>query len=520
MSVYCSVQNIAEWVESTAAQFPNRVAVFDSRGKSIEFGDFWQLSRKVHAFLRRNGVRPGDRVGVLMRKSIDTLIVFQGISRCGAAYVPADPIGPPSRSAALFAHAEVCAIFVDEELADTCERELIPFHIRPALFIVSAEPASGDIWRIESLEGEGGTLLSPVTTSSTALAFLLHTSGSTGRPKATMLTHANVTDFIDWASIQFNISHNDRIALHSPLHFSLPVFNLYAAWKNGAAVVLFDEQSARVPKLVAPLIEQYGITVWFSTPTILSLLLQTEELATEHFSSLRLIMFGGETIPIRDVRSLTSRFSHCKYVHVLGATEAHMISTYEVPRYLSANSTERLPIGKVSSRFRSKVVDEEGRDVVAGGDGELWLAGPGISPGYWGLPAETDRAFRYGSDGQRWYCTGDIVCVHEDGTLVYKGRRDRMLKKHGYRIDLGEIEGCLYLNNAIKEAAVIAVKGEEGEIILKAFVVSRSSERPSIIALKRHCVAHIPLYMIPDSFIYLAALPRTSTGKIDFPRLQ
>jgi acyl-coenzyme A synthetase/AMP-(fatty) acid ligase len=178
------------------------------------------------------------------------------------------------------------------------------------------------------------------------------------------------------------------------------------------------------------------------------------------------------------------------------------------------------PIGKTCSHLRCKVVDPEGRDAQRGEEGELCVSGRGVMQGYWALPEQTARGFLIDEAGVRWYKTGDIVIEAPDGNYTYLGRRDRMVKRRGYRVELGEIEAALYQHPAIKEAAVIALADEEAGVKVTAFLSCREAKRPSMIELKRFCSAHLPLYMIPDAFSWQEALPKTSTDKTDYQRLK
>jgi acyl-coenzyme A synthetase/AMP-(fatty) acid ligase len=141
--------------------------------------------------------------------------------------------------------------------------------------------------------------------------------------------------------------------------------------------------------------------------------------------------------------------------------------------------------------------------------------------GYWNLPERTTGAFLIDSSGQHWYKTGDLVVQEADGNYIYVGRRDRMVKKRGYRVELGEIEAGLYRHPAVKEAAVIALSDDENGVRVKAFLSCREAEnRPSLIELKRFCAEHLPLYMVPDLFVFREVLPKTSTNKVDYQKLK
>jgi acyl-coenzyme A synthetase/AMP-(fatty) acid ligase len=166
------------------------------------------------------------------------------------------------------------------------------------------------------------------------------------------------------------------------------------------------------------------------------------------------------------------------------------------------------------------VIDEASNDVPCGHEGELCIAGRGVMRGYWNLPDQSAKAFVTDSEGTAWYRTGDIVVEEAGGGYIYRGRRDRMVKRRGYRVELGEIEAGLYRHAQIKEAAVVAIPDEEAGVRIVAFLSSQPGKRPSLIEMKRFCSEQLPLYMIPDSFSWHEALPKTSTDKIDYQHLK
>jgi acyl-CoA synthetase (AMP-forming)/AMP-acid ligase II len=173
----------------------------------------------------------------------------------------------------------------------------------------------------------------------------------------------------------------------------------------------------------------------------------------------------------------------------------------------------------VCSHLAARVVDADGWDVPAGDEGELCIAGPGVTSGYWNLPTLSAQAFITGDSGCRWYRTGDMVVEDAAGDFVFRGRRDRMVKKRGYRVELGEIETCLYHHPEVRQAAVIAIDRDDG-VRIKALVCTEDGKRLSQIALKSFCAQRLPLYMVPDLFEFLPSLPTTSTDKIDYQQLK
>jgi acyl-coenzyme A synthetase/AMP-(fatty) acid ligase len=201
-----------------------------------------------------------------------------------------------------------------------------------------------------------------------------------------------------------------------------------------------------------------------------------------------------------------------------GPTETNVCTYYEIPEVIAEDRMHPFPIGRACSNVRARVIDEAGRDVPHGEEGELVISGPPVMQGYWNLPDRTASAFHVDEIG-RWYRTGDIVIKGDDGVYSFRGRRDRMVKRRGYRIELGEIEAALYRHHAISEAAAIA-NSEEGGVSIKVFYTSREGVALSLIELKRFCAENLPAYMIPDRFSHQQALPKTSTDKIDYQRLK
>jgi L-proline---[L-prolyl-carrier protein] ligase len=351
------------------------------------------------------------------------------------------------------------------------------------------------------------------------LAYVLYTSGSTGKPKGVMLSHRAAVSFVDWCSETFAPRAEDRFSSHAPLHFDLSILDLYLAFTHGATVVLIGEEVGKDPLRLAALMAEARLTVWYSAPSILSVLAQYGNLSRYDYSPLRLVLFAGEVFPVKHLRALKALVPHPRYFNLYGPTETNVCTFCEIPAVIPDERTTPYPIGKTCSHLRAKVVDAQGTEVTSSGEGELCITGPAVMQGYWNLPEQTARAFLLDSAGMRWYRTGDVVMEDADGNYLYLGRRDRMVKRRGYRIELGEIEAGLYRHPAVKEAAVIALADEAG-VRIRAFLSCQEGKRPSIVELKRFCAEVLPLYMVPDFFSFQAALPQTSTGKVDYQRLK
>jgi acyl-coenzyme A synthetase/AMP-(fatty) acid ligase len=296
------------------------------------------------------------------------------------------------------------------------------------------------------------------------------------------------------------------------------VFDIYVCVKHGAALHIVGEETGKNPKDLGRFIADNRLTVWYSTPSILSLLAQFGGLEELDCRALRLVLFAGEVFPVKHLRQIASLWPHPSYYNLYGPTETNVCTFSRIPSVVPVERIEPYPIGWPCCHCRSLVLDEVGNPVERGEEGLLYIAGPAVFQGYWNRPVENERAFRLG-DGIRWYNTGDVVREDPEDGYIYIGRRDRMVKRRGYRIELGEMESGLYRDTRIREAAVIAAPDAKAGVTIAAYVVPQPDQRPSIIDLKMFCAKALPAYMSPDVFVFVDVLPRTSTNKVDYQAL-
>jgi amino acid adenylation domain-containing protein len=448
-----------------------------------------------------------------------------GILKTGAAYVPVDPNAPASRNAYILSDCSVRVVVVEESFEARLRAELGDNGHSPHFLLLEGtgggRPLRQTLDRLQAEDPAPHTETAIVAPD--GLAYILYTSGSTGKPKGVMLSHRNAISYVDWCSEVFVPDENERFSSHAPFHFDLSILDLYVPIKHGATLVLIGADIGKDPVRLAALISQKRITSWYSTPSILSLLAQYGKLQQHDYAALRTVLFAGEVFPIKHLRALKALLPQPRYFNLYGPTETNVCTFLEIPSHIPPERTQPYPIGEVCSHLHAIVVDEQGQEVPAGQEGELCISGPGVMQGYWNLPERTARAFLIDPAGRRWYKTGDIVVQDSNAAenYIYLGRRDRMVKKRGYRVELGEIESALYRHPAIKEAAVVAVSDEEDGVRVKAFLSCKDAERrPSLIELKRFCAENLPIYMVPDVFVFWEFLPKTSTDKIDYQMLK
>lgn len=506
---------------ASAQRDPGKVAVVEPGEGEITYAALDALSDRMRDHLVALGVRPGDRVGLVLRKSIDAVAVLLGALKAGAAYVPVDCGAPAARGAYILHNCEVKAAIVDADAVDAVAAELVALGASAAMIRVARTGGAGGAALAQALDARAPVPVAPTHGGGPGeLAYILYTSGSTGRPKGVMLTQENALSFVDWCSEAFAPTADDRFSSHAPFHFDLSILDLHVCFKHGATLVLVNEDAGKdIPRL-AQLIAEQRISIWYSAPSVLALLAQFGQIPRHQYPALKQVLFAGEVFAVKHLRSLSEQWPAPRYFNLYGPTETNVCTYYEVSLPVPEDRTAPYPIGHTCSHLRSRVLDERGDDIPQGEEGELCISGRGVMQGYWALPEQTTRGFHVDAGGGRWYRTGDIVIEAQDGCYTYRGRRDRMVKRRGYRIELGEIESGLYRHPSIKEAAVVARPDDENGVVIVAFLAAQGDRRPSLIEMKRFCAQNLPLPMLPDRFVWQESLPKTSTDKIDYQGLK
>ncbi len=466
--------------------------------------DYAELDRQADlaaAGLHALGVGRGDRVALWDDKSARIVAAMQGALRLGAAYVPIDPQSPPARARLVFSDCEVRALVTSAARAGDLGEGV------PPLLLIDGS-AAGPTLSWAALP----SLPPPPRSLPDELAYILYTSGSTGRPKGVCISHENALAFVRWAAREVALRDGDVLSSHAPFHFDLSVFDLYAAFACGARVCLVPEAAAYAPRRLVELMMREQISVWYSVPSALILMMEHGGLLDAALPALRAVVFAGEVFPAKHLSRLRARLAApVRLWNWYGPTETNVCTSYELGATLplDASGAAVIPIGHAASDDRIWLRGDDGQPAAAGQPGELMVEGPTVMLGYWGQPPQTGA-----------YATGDIARLDGDGEYAYLGRRDHMLKVRGHRIEPAEIEAALLDHPDLREAAVV-VEGAGVEAHLVAFAaLVPGARRPPLLALKERCARRLPRPMIIDEVRWLEALPRTGNGKIDRARLR
>lgn len=485
---------LTDFYALSAERFPQHIALQEADGHHISYAQLHFCSLQLAAQLQQQGISAGMRIGILVPKSVESVMCILAVLHCECAYVPIDPDAPGPRIELIKKEAGLAGLLADSAL----------FTQQASVVYIESRKRTIHFIPCEA---------NPERTNDPAC--ILYTSGSTGVPKGVQLTQENVLAFVNWALRTFPLSEKDVFVSHAPFHFDLSLFDLFAAAAVGASVQLISEADGRNPLKLAARISENRITVWYSTPTVLNSLMQFGKPERHDHSSLRLVLFAGEVFPIVQLRRLKQRWNSPRFFNLYGPTETNVCTWFEIPQEISAEQTQPFPIGTVCDQLEALICNTNGEEAMHGTVGELCISGPNVTPGYWNHPELNAQVF-VERDQRRWYRTGDYVRRNTEGQLIFVGRRDRMVKRRGFRIELDEIEQALHKHPGISAAAVLAVTGTEEELRIRACICGTHISQ---LDVRAHCAAQLPAYMIPDEIVFLEELPRTSTGKTDYKAL-
>ena len=514
----------------SSRKYADRIALI-FKDASMTYAQLEATSNQLAAVLTRHGVGKGDRVGIMLGKSIESIISLFGILKAGAIYVPIDPLAPVSRTRTILQNCGITCLVTSHKhaailLAESETGLLLKSIVLTDSALTSFAPANKDveitIWT--DVVNEKAAQFQPIESKETDPAYILYTSGSTGTPKGVVISHWNALAFVNMAADYFTISASDRLANHAPLHFDLSVFDVFVAIRQGAAIVLVPESFAAFPMALAEYIDKQKITVWNSVSSVLTMLVDRGALDKYSFSSLRLVHFSGDVLPVKYLRKLTDKMKNAVFYNIFGQTEANSSLSYRID-VIPGNELWKIPIGRPFPGFEVFALNS-GNETVrnAGEEGELYVKGATIALGYWNDEDKTREKFvrdpRPGTDQAIVYKTGDIVRWEQDGNYSFVGRTDHMVKSRGYRIELTEIELALRSHPAVRQAAAIAVPDELIGNKIIAYVTTVENERPAVSELLDHCAGILPKYMLPEAIEVRESFPATSTGKVNRKELE
>ena len=510
-------------LRTSAHHLPDKEALVHG-DQRLSYREVARRSTSLAKGLRRAGLVRGDRVGIYLDPSIAQVVSIFGTSEAGGVFVPINATLFPDQVGHI---AKDCGM---KGLITTPAKlsSLTPLLQQlPALeFVVltgdgDAPQITLPAHRLEELYDVPGPSEWREQAISRDLGAILYTSGSTGKPKGVMLSHGNVMAGSTIVSTYLGITSTERILAVLPFSFDAGLNQLMTAFQQGGTIVLINFVFAR--EVVQMLLKE-RITGLAGVPTLWSLLAQPNStLQKQPLPDLRYITNTGGAMPQAVLKVLRQTLATTKIFLMYGLTEAFR-STFLPPEELDRRPTS---MGKAIPDTEILVLKENGKLCEPGETGELVHRGPTVSLGYWNRPEDTARALRPNpilppemGDCEQVCYSGDLVKMDDDGFLYFVGRRDTMIKSSGFRISPTEVEEVLFQTGKLRGAAVIGIPDDVLGQAIKAFVVAKDGlplDPPALLAI---CAEKMPRYMVPKFIEVLDELPKTSSGKVDYPALR
>jgi acyl-CoA synthetase (AMP-forming)/AMP-acid ligase II len=484
-----------------AVRSPDRV-MLEFEGERITYGEMARRSRDLAAGLRLRGVGRGDVVALLAYNCPEFLETIFAANYLGAVAMPINWRLAAPEVRYILEHSRARVLVCDEALVglgtDATDG------LQPTVVRACVAPDAPEGWtRFDELHGDGDGV-GRVAVAADDVHRLMYTSGTTGRPKGVMITHANLA----WKNmahlIEFGFTSADLGLACGPLYhvgaLDLTTTSLIAA---GATVII--HRSFDAPAVVEELERSRVSTVWLA-PAMVSAIMALPDVGERDLSSVRLIINGGEKMPIPLIERIQRTFPSAWFADAYGLTE-----TVSGDTFLDRDSiiTKLGSVGRPCLYLDLDIWDERGGSVPPGVRGEIVLRGPKVFPGYWRDPEATAAAFVGG-----WFHTGDIGVRDEDGYLFIVDRLKDMIVSGGENIASSEVERVLYEHGSVLEAAVVGRPDDRWGETPVAFVVQRAGAEVTADELLEHCRARLARYKVPKEVTFLDALPRNPSGKV------
>jgi benzoate-CoA ligase family protein len=481
-------RSIVDYISEHARRSPDRVAIH-YKEKQFSYGELEEAAAHCRGALVARGIRPGDRVSLVMSDSPEMVIAFLGIMGMGAIAVPCSTLLPPEGLGYVFKDSEAKLVIVSPEHLENAKKGGAPRTVLMNELMDGARPAE-----LGTFERDTPCLV-------------LYTSGSTGQPKGAVHRHGHMPWTVESVARRvYDLQPDDRLFSVPRLFFAYGLGNsLSIPLGTGASTILVSERPT--PALVAEVFAKYRPTVFFAVPTVFRMILEHVRQGNRiDTGSLKFSVSAGEVLPVatwNEWKALTGT----EIIETIGTTE--LLHAF-IHNYRDRNRPGSS--GVALEGYEVKLVDESGAVVQGAGRGHLHARGGSAIPYYLNKPEKTAETIRDG-----WVRTGDVYRRDEEGFYWFEGRSDDLFKCSGLWVSPGEVEDAVCRHPAVLEAAVIAATDAHGGTIPAAYVMLRpghSAGEALERAIKEEAAKTLPRYKRPQRIHFMEQLPRTPTGKV------
>jgi amino acid adenylation domain-containing protein len=497
------IKNIIEYFIETVKNKGNKIAVIEGESR-ISFADLDRKCKILASNIIDRVNVSNQPIAIFLPKTIDSVISDIAITYSGNVYMNLDIKTPMDRI---------------NNIISLIEPKLI---ITNSIYLKQVESLglSQPILNIDTINFESGLIKEEALLNRISKLIdtdpycIINTSGSTGTPKGVVLNHKSFVDFTEWAIDTFKFSDDEIIGSLSPLVFDIYSYELCMLMSKGSTIVLIPDTLAAFPIKILEILEKQNVTFLFWVPTIMVNIANMGLLDKIQLLSLKTVWFAGEVFPTKQFNYWKNNLKDCLFANLYGPIEITLDCTYfivdrDIP------DDEPLPIGIACRNTDILILNDEDKLVEKGGEGELCVRGTSLAMGYYNNPEKTSLAFVQNPLNSSYpeiiYRTGDVVSVNNRDEIIFKGRKDSLIKHLGYRIELGEIEHVIVNTLKIAKNGCVVYNINKKEITL---FYEASNEIP-IVEFRKELTKALPKYMIPTVYTFMQELPRNTNGKID-----
>jgi len=475
--------------------FADAIAL-QSYSEELNYSDLKERVSNMSGVLMRYGVKPGDRVVIVMDNSIDYVVAFYAIWELGAIVVSVYSQAKNYEIEKIINQSQARCLLVDK-LNEEAKESLKASGVK----VIALDEVS--VTTMDNHKNESNIDGGRFSADESTLAQIIYTSGTTGNPKGVLLSHgnlmANTRDIVKY----LELTEKDSVLNILPFHYSYGNSILHTHLCVGAKVILAG--SMAFPQQVINDIRKYRASGFSGVPSTFSLLLTHSDWVSGPPSLRYITQAGGPMSKTLTEQLLNAINSQTKLYIMYGQTEASARISWLPPASLIHKAGS---VGIALEHVNVEIRDEKGNKLPANTAGEVYVSGKSIMQGYWNNPAATEKVLNNG-----WLKTGDLGCLDTDGYIFLKGRNSDMIKVGAHRIHPLELEEIINRLDFVSECAVTGIDDEMLGQKLQAYVVGHESKQ-NLFALKKHCNEYLPAYKIPGKIKWVDELPKTVSGKI------
>lgn len=497
--------NIIEYFIETVRRFSNNIAIIEG-DRRINFGELDNKARQLAKVIVDTCQCKNRPIAMFMSKSIEALQSDLAITYSGNTYMNLDVKNPAERLGNILSLIQPVAIITNNK------------------FNAIIKPIAGNAIKVINIEEMDVNSTAPTSDRflirnsdliDTDPYCIINTSGSTGTPKGVVLNHKSFIDFMAQTFDEYKFTEDDVIGSLSPVVFDIWSYEMCLLMGKGASIVIIPDTYSAFPVKILQLMQQHAVSYIFWVPTIMVNIANMGLLQQVPLPSLRLCWFAGEVFPTKQFNIWRHNLPQTSFANFYGPIEITLDCVYYTIEREIADD-EPIPIGKPFRNTSILILDENNQNITeANKEGELCIRGTSLAMGYYNNPEKTAAAFVQNPLNHSYpeiiYRTGDVVFINDHGEIVFKGRKDSLIKHMGYRIELGEIEHVIINTLKLVKNGCVVYNHQRKEITL--YYEAEKELAPS--EFRKTIGNTLPKYMIPVVFHHLPELKRNTNGKID-----